>query len=691
MSSAPKQWSLTKFETIFSIEAWKGNLEYRLSLDDQFRPFLNTTWEKWSKAQPLRGLTEDTTGRYRKTAAVKARLLELLLGQVANYCPVISRNTIVRNSTSLNHVWQLIRAHYGFQASGAQILDLSLFKLENDERYEDLFQRITAFCEDNMITQDSNILHHGEAVDEDTTPLVENIIVVLWLQMIHPDLPALVKQRYGTELRNKSLASLKPEISLALNSLVDEVKTTEDGRIMRTFTTSKRKYCVLCKAEGRRYDSHYIRDCKFLPVADKRHFNKKSSGQSRRVVDDASDDEVEIGDNDASADEDDDNVDAFIDTPTTNRRVGIIQSPSFTAFYGSKPVVLTLNTGATTNMILFDFAKSIGLPIIKASQLAKQADGVTPLTVRGEVHCKLSRDDHRFVLDALVVDKLDCDVLAGTLFMDDNDIGTRPAKKQIIIRGSDIISYGSNSIKVPKARRAQTYVLRGPTHNTVVMPGEYIELDVSRSSIQDTTLALEPRYDSSLNRNRKTALPHCQEIVSVGKSLRITNSTDDPILVRKNEHMCQVRPVISADTITPAETSLRQEKLENLHPYSYNISLDPDKCLDNDDIRMFNELNRKYDNVFNPSIAKYNGASGPIQAVVNIGPSLPPQRKGRLPNCNREKHLELQQKFDDLEKAGVFAKPEDVGVNVEYLNLSFLVQKPHGGTRLVTSFGEVAN
>ena len=31
---------------------------------------------------------------------------------------------------------------------------------------------------------------------------------------------------------------------------------------------------------------------------------------------------------------------------------------------------------------------------------------------------------------------------------------------------------------------------------------------------------------------------------------------------------------------------------------------------------------------------------------------------------------------NDLEKQGVFQKPEDVGVTVEYLNLSFLVKKP---------------
>ena len=39
----------------------------------------------------------------------------------------------------------------------------------------------------------------------------------------------------------------------------------------------------------------------------------------------------------------------------------------------------------------------------------------------------------------------------------------------------------------------------------------------------------------------------------------------------------------------------------------------------------------------------------------------------------------------------MFAKPEQVNVSVEYLNISFLVKKPSGGSRLVTSFGEVAH
>ena len=58
---APKQWSLTKNETITTFEAWRQNLQYSLSLDANFVPFLadNFTWLKKSSTAPNRGLEPD--------------------------------------------------------------------------------------------------------------------------------------------------------------------------------------------------------------------------------------------------------------------------------------------------------------------------------------------------------------------------------------------------------------------------------------------------------------------------------------------------------------------------------------------------------------------------------------------------------------------------------------------------------
>ena len=163
---APKQWSLTKNETITSFEAWRQNLIYILSLDQNFAHFIrdDVTWQKKSAITPLRGFIDDDDPipeDQRKTAVQKCTHLELMLGQIANFCPIISRNSIIKNSVSLNDVWQKIRQHFGFQSTGAHFLDLDYIKLDPDERPEDLFQRLTAFFEDNLMTVGCGVTHHG--------------------------------------------------------------------------------------------------------------------------------------------------------------------------------------------------------------------------------------------------------------------------------------------------------------------------------------------------------------------------------------------------------------------------------------------------------------------------------------------------------------------------------------------------
>ncbi|MCG8111234.1 MAG: hypothetical protein N0E59_10785, partial [Candidatus Thiodiazotropha taylori] len=294
---APKQWSLTKQETITSFEAWRQNLQYVLSLDPYFADFLveGVTWQKKTATTAFRGFTNDGADvpeENRRTAAQKATQLELMLGQIANFCPIISRNTIVRNSTSMSSIWQSIRQHFGFQSSGAHFIDFNCIKLEAGERPEDLYQRLNSFVEDNLLKADGTIKHFGAIpeTDEEISPSLENFIVLTWLRLIHRDLPSLVKQRYGTDLRSQTLASLKPEISQALDSLLEEINTSIESKVLRsTFKTSvslkpskgmfrqnkvSKPICPLCKQAGRSSVQHFISECKYLPEDDRRPLSK---------------------------------------------------------------------------------------------------------------------------------------------------------------------------------------------------------------------------------------------------------------------------------------------------------------------------------------------------------------------------------------------------------------------------------
>ena len=306
MQRAPRQWCLTKTETVNTFENWRQNLVYTLSLDPNFAQFIasDAKWEKRCAAHPNRGFTDDIDMASGRTAIQQTYMLDLMLGQIANFCPVISRNTIAKNATSLSVIWQTIHLHYVFQSTGAHFLGFADIHLQADERPEDLYQRLVAFVEDNMLQSGSVILHHGDVidVDEEMYPSLENMVVLTWLRLINPalGLPKLIKQRYGTELRSRTLASIKPEISQALESLLDEIASADTAHVMRTesritdsrpnrrgqrpafsrrqpssFNTPRRpttaKTCPICKQVGRSDVHHFLRECAYLPEQDRRY------------------------------------------------------------------------------------------------------------------------------------------------------------------------------------------------------------------------------------------------------------------------------------------------------------------------------------------------------------------------------------------------------------------------------------
>ena len=150
-----------------------------------------------------------------------------------------------------------------------------------------------------------------------------------------------------------------------------------------------------------------------------------------------------------------------------------------------------------------------------------------------------------------------------------------------------------------------------------------------------------------------------------------------------------VRASTASYTPPPADTGKPTHSDSPGVKFSQGISINSE-VLGPSMTEKFIRLHNKYDNVFNPKFPGYNGKAGDVKGIVNMGPSLPPQRKGRVPQYNRNKLEDLQAIIDELDSIDVFGKPEDSSVVVEYLNPSFLVKKPSGGHRLVTAFSEVA-
>ena len=214
---------------------------------------------------------------------------------------------------------------------------------------------------------------------------------------------------------------------------------------------------------------HYLSTCKYLPEQDRLYISSTRNVTGLDNNDSTEDEQQFLNDSDDQA-----------QGISMTCRVNTKQSPFFKEFYLHNPLRLTLDSDAETNMIRETVAKSIGANICKSSQLARQADGLTPLKVIREIHFVLLRGGTNLHLDALVVEDLDVEVLAGTPLLVSNDISIRPVKSQITI-GKTVIHYGddnTNRSQCHTVRRAQAHVLRAPASSTTVWPGDYIELSI---------------------------------------------------------------------------------------------------------------------------------------------------------------------------------------------------------------------
>ena len=175
--------------------------------------------------------------------------------------------------------------------------------------------------------------------------------------------------------------------------------------------------------------------------------------------------------------------------------VQIEQSPYLDVFHGHDTVRLTIDSGATGNMMRTSCAHYLRVKVTKGTQAVRQADGLSHLKVVGEVRTVFVYGKHKIYFEGLAVENLDVDVLVGIPCMRGNDISIRPAKHEIRIGDNHVYNYnGHNNSTRHSVCRAE--VLRAPETPTTVWPGQFVEVDVPSHLPQpNSTFAVEPRTD----------------------------------------------------------------------------------------------------------------------------------------------------------------------------------------------------
>ena len=538
------------------------------------------------------------------------------------------------------------------------------------------------------------------------SPTVERLAVFLWLHFIDERLPEYISRVYAKDLQSYSIKDLQPQISMNMKSIIEELNTQEDikvqfsagrsnwskyppkksGRHQSKFS-KRQKTCAYCKAINRSPYIGHVKSCWVIPKEDKADLIKAFSVFSLNS-DDSDDDAPNI-----SHEAHDTSV-QFVDEPTGSTcadisRVECLSSPYFFCHIGRNSCKVTVDSGATSNLISLDVARSCNLKMQKSQQGARQLDG-SPLKVCGEVTTNLYYGSVMLKLNALVIEVMDTDVLAGIPFCKHNALDVSFAKEEIYVQGKTV-KYGSkrNADSSSSIRMAMSHILRNPC-TTVLYPGEFVEIDCSYLSTDSDEVGVEPRFDSPAYGD----WPEPSILRVVDGTVRLTNNLSQPLKLSKNQQVGNARQLISGEAVLSQGSVLptvsRCPAVHHAAPFSSKVCIDSGSQLTQAEVDRFRCLNTKYDKVFDPEYTGYNDFSGTIRAKVNLMSGPPPPQKGRLPFYDQKNLVLLQQHADALEEKGVLVTPESVGVSPVHTSPSFLVNKPNGKKRFVTAFNSLA-
>ena len=215
--------------------------------------------------------------------------------------------------------------------------------------------------------------------------------------------------------------------------------------------------------------------------------------------------------------------------------------------------------------------------------------------------------------------------------------------------------------------RAETITLKN-NGQQVILPGEFIEVQDDSLVNYEAEVSVEPCLDAVGEIGWPQ--PHISRVVQ--GTIRIPNLSDNLVLLETAEYFSQIRRVRIFEDVSdsiPAvhdvyEVSTPIEKNDTGKLSFYKaVTVDPDGLCTKNEKLSFEDINKSYNTVFDSNFDEYNDNSGVIRANINFDKFCLRHEKDDFHYNQANLHL-LQ---EEAEKLGVLAKPEDVGVHVQYV------------------------
>ena len=142
-------------------------------------------------------------------------------------CPYTLTNNLDQLCTSFSWLLTHLEQYYHIQKSGAHFLSISDTRFNAADSHENFYMELHAAVKDSLRKQGELLLFRNNeplVEDEEMSPTLENMVVLLWLERIDPRLPKKVSTTFAHQMvGNTSLRDLQPTICGRLPGLLQEL------------------------------------------------------------------------------------------------------------------------------------------------------------------------------------------------------------------------------------------------------------------------------------------------------------------------------------------------------------------------------------------------------------------------------------------------------------------------------------
>ena len=223
----PEFLSDTKFEI------WKDKLECFLATNAEFRQFLppKGKYQTWTAAEKNPDRIPDRPESDTDTSDIEEirRSLKTMLTVIADFIHEDSYNPISRQSTSLQWIYNKIQRDYNIQKQGIHFLQIIDLKYDPTEGQTPVgfYNAYRSMVMANLKPKGTKIEWLNETLDNDEqlTSSHEDLIFLNVMTLLHPKLPAYVREHYSDKIgENKTIMDFRTEILSKAKTYIEEIQ-----------------------------------------------------------------------------------------------------------------------------------------------------------------------------------------------------------------------------------------------------------------------------------------------------------------------------------------------------------------------------------------------------------------------------------------------------------------------------------